>query len=343
MADLLECTIRDGSYVINFQWTFAEVEGIVKELVAAGFKYIEVGNGTGLGAYRKISSLLNDFEYTKAATKHKNESKIGMFFIPGIGTKEDLTQFKENGGDFVRVGTNVSNSKNALEYIEFAKELGFEVGYNFMKSYIVTPYQLLIKALDIERSGADIITVVDSAGCMLPDQVSKYVSTLRECIKCRIGFHGHNNLLLANGNNIAALQNGAAMVDATLMGMGRGIGNAQTESMIVIMQQLGYLDAVDPIKVAGISEKYILPKALNLKGASSLELAIGIAKFHDSYMHLIDKYVQKYQIDAKRLIIETSKINKENPTERLIEKIAVQIKDKNNVDIFYPKFYHKKI
>src|SRR6266446_4293842 len=127
MLDILECTIRDGSYVIDFQGTFDEVENIVRELAFVGFRYIEIGNGTGLGAYRKIHSLLTDEQYVQAAVAHKKEAKIGAFFIPGIGCREDLKLFREAGGDFVRIGTNVNESEEALPFIEHARNLGLEV------------------------------------------------------------------------------------------------------------------------------------------------------------------------------------------------------------------------
>jgi 4-hydroxy-2-oxovalerate aldolase len=344
MIEVLDCTIRDGSYVINGQWKPEEVIGLTKELAENHFKYIEVGNGVGLGAHRKgVKSICTDQEYIELAVSVKGSAKIGVFFIPGIGTKDDIKMFVENGGDFIRIGTDVSHSDSAKEYIEYAKNLGLEVGYNFMKSYVVTAYELCKRAIKIESFGADMISLVDSAGGMLPSEVGNYINLLKECLSVKVGFHGHNNLLLANANNIAAIENGVDIIDTTLMGMGRGAGNAQTESMLVILEKMGINVPMDPIKVSNISKKYISPKTNLLKGSDELQLVMGYAQFHDSYLNVIIEAATKFKIDYRILIIEVSKINKENPSKELIEEVAKQLNKGNNVKIFFPKFHHKQI
>lgn len=340
--EVLDCTIRDGSYVINGQWTHEEVSGLTFELAENKFNYIEVGNGIGLGAHRRgVESICTDEEYIELAVAAKGKSKIGTFFIPGIGNKDDIKLLAEKGGDFIRIGTDVSNSDSAQEYIEFAKNLGLEVGYNFMKSYVVNPFELCKRATKIQEIGADMISLVDSAGGMLPNEVGTYIQSLKECLSVRIGFHGHNNLLIANANNISAINNGADIIDTTLMGMGRGAGNAQTESMLVILEKMGIDVPMDPIKVSNISKKYISPKTQMLKGSDDLQIVLGYAQFHDSYLNVINEAADKYDIDYRILIIEVSKINKENPSKELIETIAEHLSSGNQVKIFYPKFHHK--
>jgi 4-hydroxy 2-oxovalerate aldolase len=344
MAEILDCTIRDGSYVINGQWTANHVEKITRALVEAGMKHIEVANGIGLGAHRKgVKSILTDEQYVSLAAENKGQASIGTFFIPGIGTKDDIKMLRENGGDFVRVGCDVSRSDEGRDFIEYAKSLNLEVGYNFMKSYVVSPYELCRRAIRIQESGADTIALVDSAGGMVPREVAKYIKFLREAIKTRIGFHGHNNLLLANANNIAALENGAEVIDCTLMGMGRGAGNAQTETMVVIMKKIGFNTGIDPMELTRISKDFIEPLTSKLKGSNTLQLLMGYAQFHDSYLVAIEQYAVKYNVNPESLIIEVSKINKENPSEELIEAVARQLKQGPKVNIFFPKFCHREI
>ena len=214
---LLECTIREANYVIDFHWTEHEVNDIVRELAHAGFRYIEIGHGLGIGAYRtQAPDLYSDHTYTISAVENKGDALIGAFFIPGIGNKDDIQSFRKDGGQFIRIGTNVSQSERALGYIEYAKSIGLEVSYNFMKSYVAEPAALSRRAKDVEHAGADIIYVVDSAGGMVPWQVKSYIEALKDTVETRIGFHGHNNLLLANANNLAAIESGAAIVDTTL-------------------------------------------------------------------------------------------------------------------------------
>lgn len=344
MPEILDCTIRDGSYVIDGNWSHDDVANITNSLAKAGFRYVETGNGIGLGAGKRgVNSICRDEDYISIAVAHKGEAKIGAFFIPGIGTKDDIKMLYDLGGEFIRIGTDVTASESALDYIEFAKSLGLEVGYNFMKSYVVSPYELCKRATIIAGAGADMISLVDSAGGMLPAEVGNYMGLMRQALNCRLGFHGHNNLLLANANSMEAINNGADIVDATLMGMGRGAGNAQTESMLVILEKMGYQTGIDPLQVSRISHDYVLPHTRELKGADGLQLVLGYAQFHDSYLGIVEKFSKQYKVDYFKLIIESSKINRENPSAELIEKIASQLSEGGRPEIFFPKFYHKEV
>src|SRR6266496_3825830 len=143
-----------------------------------------------------------------------------------------------------------------------------------MKSYAAQPFDLLQRALPIVERGASTVTVVDSAGGMLPNQVSAYIEVLAAGLDARIGFHGHNNLLLANANSLAAVQAGASIIDATLLGMGRGGGNAQTETMLVILEKAGYGTGINPLQVAKRADRSrsIFPSSFTRTGTEGVML-----------------------------------------------------------------------
>jgi len=339
---LLECTIRDGGYAIDFQWSRDEIAHIVAELASAGFEYIEIGHGLGLGASRTLTpARCSDDEMAIVAAGVKGRAKIGAFFIPGVGSADDLRRFRDLGGDFVRVGTDVSKSESAWEFVALAAALGYEVCYNFMKSYAAPPFELLSRAAPIADRGATTITVVDSAGGMLPDQVAEYVRVLATGLDARIGFHGHNNLLLANANSLAAVQAGAAVVDTTLLGMGRGGGNAQTETMLVVLDRAGFPTGINPLDVAKIAERYVSPKPTRLKGANELELIYGFALFHSGFTKRVQDVAAAYGVPYQDLMLEVSRYAKENPSQALIEEAAAQLQRDGRVDIHFPKFVHR--
>jgi 4-hydroxy 2-oxovalerate aldolase len=339
---ILECTIRDGGYAIDFQWARDEVEQIVRGLADAGFEYIEVGHGMGLGASRTATpARCSDEETAAVAVAASGQARVGAFFIPGIGCADDLRRFRGAGADFVRIGTDVSRSQSAWEFVELAASLGFEVFYNFMKSYAAQPFELLQRALPIVERGASTVTVVDSAGGMLPNQVAAYVEVLEAGLDARIGFHGHNNLLLANANSLAAIQAGASIVDATLLGMGRGGGNAQTETMLVILEKAGYGTGISPLQVAKIAERFVDAKVARLKGANELEMIYGFALFHSGFTERVQGVAKAYGVPYQDLILEVSRYAKENPSQALIEEVAAQLRQGGPVEIHFPKFFHK--
>ena len=209
--------------------------------------------------------------------------------------------------------------------IEYARKLGFEVSYNAMKSYAVSPQDFQRRLAETVQWGAQTVYVVDSAGGMLPNDVREYVLRLREVVgDAGIGFHGHNNFGLANANTLAALDAGATMIDTTLLGMGRSSGNAQTEVLLVLLEKLGFETGVDLLKAMDAGEQLIRPRMNGGTGVSALEVTMGAAQFHSSFMPRIEKACNTYRIDAKLLITEVSKVDKINPSETLIDEIAAR-------------------
>lgn len=340
---VLDCTIRDGGYAIDFQWSAEDIADIVGGLAAAGVRYIEVGHGIGLGGSRASApARCSDVEMTSVAASASEGARIGAFFIPGVGTQEDLREFRDAGGAFIRIGTDVSKSESAWPFVECARDLGLEVCYNFMKSYVVQPFELLRRALPLVERGASTVAVVDSAGGMLPDQVGQYVRVLRDGLDARVGFHGHNNLLLANANSLAAVQNGATIVDATLLGIGRGGGNAQTETLLVVLEKAGYPSRIDPLRISRLAERHVLPKQARLKGSSEMELLYGIAQFHSSYTKRVQDIAAEYDVPYQELILAVSRYAKEDLPESLVKEVADQLQRRGRVEIHFPKFHHRR-
>ena len=227
------------------------------------------------------------------------------------------------GMSFIRIGTNVTRSEEARESIEYANRLGFDVSYNAMKSYTVSPQEFQRRLAQTVEWGAETLYVVDSAGGMMPNEVREYVDRLREAAPdVKIGFHGHNNFGLANANVLAAIESGATLIDTTLLGMGRSSGNAQTEVVLVLLQKLGHDTGVDLLKAMEVGERLIRPRISGGTGVSALEVTMAAAQFHSSFLPRIEKACARYHVDAKQLITEVSKVDVINPSQELIMSIA---------------------
>jgi hypothetical protein len=83
---ILDCTLRNGSYVIDFQFTKEDTFNIASHLCESGFSYIEVGHGVGLGASKRGFDVAaaTDEEYCQATVSAVGDkAKWGMFCILG--------------------------------------------------------------------------------------------------------------------------------------------------------------------------------------------------------------------------------------------------------------------
>jgi len=303
---ILDCTIRDGSYAIDFKFTAADTALIAGLLDRAGVPYIEIGHGLGLGASeagqgRAASRDLDVIERTRESVSH---GRIGAFFIPGIGTEDHLRQAAAAGLDFVRVGQNADEIEEAFPFLELSRELGLEPFLNFMKTYGISPNQFAQTAVKAAELGAAGVYVVDSAGGMLPAEVVAYVNATREMTSLPIGFHGHSNLHLAVANSVAAWEAGATFVDTSVYGIGRSSGNVPTEVMTAVFDRLGADCGVDAMEIIDIAESYLLPLAEHLHPHTMTAVALGYGRFHSSFLPRALSAAEEAGVDPYRLIVE---------------------------------------
>ena len=341
---ILECTLRDGSYVIGFQFTEEQTRLIVKALETTGFDMIEVGHGMGLGASEKGKGKAaeTDEVYLKATAETIKNADWGMFCIPGIAELHHIDMAAEYGMKFIRIGTNTTSYQESQKFVERAKKHDMFVCSNFMKSYVVPPTEFAKYALEAQKYGADLVYIVDSAGGMFPEDIEKYVMAIREkSDNLALGFHGHNNLGLAVVNALKAFDLGIEIVDTSLQGFGRSSGNTPTEQLICTLMRKGVDLGIDPILVMDVAEQFIRP-LIEAKGLSSLDTVAGLALFHSSYMPIIKRYATEYRVDPRRLIIAVCQKNQTDAPDDLVKqqaKYLAEVGIKGNWKPLYANYY----
>ena len=338
---ILDCTLRDGSYSLNFSFDASDTYNIVKNLSDVGINFIEIGHGLGQGASKntKYKARCSDKQYLKSTEKLKNSVKWGVFCIPGIASFDDLKMALDHGCKFFRVGSNLENYKDQEKYINYLKKHQVVVCSNLMKSYLLKPKPFSKITHEMNKMGADVVYLVDSAGSMFPKDIEDYFYEIKNINKnIKLGFHGHDNLGLSNANALMAHKLGFDIIDCSLQGIGRSAGNTGLEQFVscLLMNKVD-LD-IDILKLIEISEKYIIKKHKYLK-IDPLDLIMGLTQFHSSYMEIIQKYAKKYKVDPKKMIIMCSKINNNETTELIAEKIAKKIKSENNKKFVWKHFY----
>lgn len=322
---LLDCTLRDGGYANGFQFTARDTRLLTQGLAEAGIQWIEVGHGMGLGAscIKNGIAFEDDLTYIEAAKAAGGGAvRIGAFHIPALVGVDPLAPARAAGLDFVRIGSEIADFRATFPAIERARALGLEVHLNLMKTYAAPAEDVAALARDVAGLGLASLYVVDSAGCMLPDQVSAYVRAITDNSDVPAGFHGHNNLDIANANCLAALAAGATWIDATLRGMGRSSGNAQTEVLAALLPKAGYDVEVDPFVLFTLIERHLEPLMVARQGQPAIDVVIGMSRFHSGFLPRFRRVLDRYDVDLRRLIVEVSKVDCVNPSETLIETVA---------------------
>lgn len=338
---ILDCTLRDGSYVNNFSFSYKDTYEICRGLEEAGLKYIEIGHGLGLGAskFTKFQAKENDLQYLKAARNALKKAQWGMFCIPSFSCLDDLKIAADYGMKFIRIGTDMEDYKTSEKFVSLAKKLGLFVCSNFMKTYLVSPKKFIKYVKYSNNIGSDLIYIVDSAGGMFPEEINLYHQEIKKNkINIKLGFHGHNNLGLAVQNTLEAIKLNFELVDCSLQGLGRSSGNACLEQVVCSLIRKGINIEIDPLKIMNLAEKKI-QKWLSKKGYGSIDVLSGMTLFHSSYMPFIKSAAKKYKVDARELIIAVTNLDRSTLTKETSIKEAIKLSKKNKITENWKKIW----
>jgi 4-hydroxy 2-oxovalerate aldolase len=332
MPQILDCTLRDGAYVVNFGFTEMDTLEISRDLVSVGMDYLEIGHGIGLGAQVAGYGVAaaSDIGYMRNAS-----GNWGCFAIPGIATPDDLLTLADNGASFVRIGCDVDMLAESKSYIEDARRHGLKTFVNFMKSYLLDAGSLSDLAVVAAEYGAECVYLVDSSGSMLPMQVADYITLLRAKlpVSVKIGFHGHNNLGLGVANALSAVSCGCDIIDVTLCGIGRGGGNVPAEQFLSALKLAGYQMKPNILKVMDVGERRIRHIAKDAY-PTQLDIVSGLGKFHSSNMNAVLRISKEKNIDPRRLILRLSRLNKPSITVEDIYDVVYDVpKLINRIDV----------
>lgn len=332
MVRLMDCTLRDGANVVGKGFSAEITDMVLDGLTSCHVPIIEFGNAGGIGAYEVagFTAAETDQTYLDIARKYLNRgSELGMFLNAKRYREKNVALAKESGLAFLRVGADAGDADISLQAIRDIKAGGLKAFYSLMKAYLLTPDQLAEEGKKLEDAGLDQITIMDSAGTMLPDQVAEYTQKLAAAVSIPVAFHCHNNLGLSAANAIAAYENGAAILDCGLMGMARSAGNLATEICVAIMQRRGEMQDIDLYGMMDFIDQRLQPAmaAHNYHNpVTPLDLALGLSGCHSSFVKKFKTIAQEKQVNLFRLIVEVSAIDQKSPSEELISKVADTLK-----------------
>ncbi|MCI0394954.1 MAG: 4-hydroxy-2-oxovalerate aldolase [Chloroflexi bacterium] len=301
-----DTTLRDGSHAMRHQFTREQVRAVVQALDAAGVPVIEVTHGDGLAG----SSIQYGFSGTdemaliEEARNSATKARIAALLLPGIGTRKELKEAVARGIQVVRIATQCTEADISQQHFGLAKEMGLEAVGFLMMAHMRPPEFLAGQARLMESYGADCVYVVDSAGALLPDGAATRVRALRQALRVGVGFHAHNNLGLAIGNTLAAVEAGADQVDGTLRGLGAGAGNAATELLAATLDKLGLNPGLDVFALLDAAEFVVAPFIPFQPIPDRDAIAIGYAGVYSTFLLHAKRLGQQYGVDPLEILVE---------------------------------------
>jgi 4-hydroxy 2-oxovalerate aldolase len=240
---LIDVTLRDGGYRNNFDFSMKYVLEHARDIQESGCEYIEVGyrNGSVVPSPNMGLTGHGSNEYIRALKKELPDIKLVVIAHAANITDKDVEEMADAGVSMLRLCVNTKNVDETLRYARLAKECGMEVSCNVVRvsSIDLPTLGALVAKLDVHRNVIDVIYFADSNGNLTPKSVREIAEEFKRNTSVAIGFHAHDNIGLAMSNAIAAVESGVCFIDASLLGMGKGIGNLKLEKWIAYQLRKG--------------------------------------------------------------------------------------------------------
>ncbi len=324
LAEILDCTLRDGGYCNDWNFGKQNIFQIINALSQAQINNIELGilsNSIKESYGRTV--FTNIYEPLKYL---QNNNHMIPFFLMNYGDYylHDFIQLPTETSISIRIAFHKLDWKFALDLCYGIKEKGYRVYPQPMATNLYSEKEILNMLSKFNQLHPDGMYIVDSFGSMSTEDTNKlyriYNSQLSDDIV--VGFHPHNNIMLALANSLSFINqkdNRKKMLDATIGGIGRGAGNLCLET---IMPYLDY-DNYSLLSVFGIIDKVIKPIYNQHPWGYSIPYYIsGLKCCHPNYAkYLITNPALSYT-DMYNIICRIPKEKREVYDEEFIKKIC---------------------
>ncbi len=324
-----DMSLRDGMHPKRHQITIEQMKSIAQGLDQAGCPLIEVTHGDGLGGASVNYGFpaATDEEYLRAVIPLMKQAKVSALLLPGIGTVDHLKMAADCGVTTIRVATHCTEADVSEQHIALGRKMGLDTVGFLMMAHMIEPQQLIEQALLMESYGANCIYLTDSAGYMLPDDVTARIALARERLKpeTEIGFHGHHNLSMGVANSIAAVAAGARRIDCACGGMGAGAGNTPMEVFVAVCNRMGIETGVDVFKISDVAEDLVTPIMDFPVRIDRNSLTLGYAGVYSSFLLFARRAEAKYGIPARELLLELGRQKMVGGQEDMIEDLALTL------------------
>ncbi|MCB9683235.1 MAG: 4-hydroxy-2-oxovalerate aldolase [Alphaproteobacteria bacterium] len=322
-------SLRDGMHPKQHQISVDEMVAVATALDAAGVPLIEVTHGDGLGGGSVNYGFAphTDVDYLSAVCPKMTQARISALTLPGIGTLDDLKAAADCGVSVFRVATHCTEADVAGQHIGISRSLGIETVGFLMMAHMIPPEALAEQARILEDFGAQIVYVTDSAGYMLPGDVTARLQALRAVLRpeTALGFHGHHNLAMGVANSLAAIEAGAVRVDASCAGMGAGAGNTPTEVLCAVLDRMGIRTGIDLYGVMDVAEDLVLPMLDAPVRVDRDALTLGYAGVYSSFLLFAKRASERYGVPSRDILVRMGELKSVGGQEDLIESVAMDM------------------
>lgn len=242
--NVLDCTLRDGGYCN--QWSFGKknISKIINTLIRVNVEIIECGILTDCQSHTEDNTLFNSIEQI---SEYLPEGRAGKLFVClvdyGKYEFDKLVPCDGTSVTGIRVAFHKKDAEKALQVCQMIKEKGYEVFVQPMVSQSYSDEEFLQLIHEVNNLHPYACYIVDSFGGIMEKDLKRlfFLADNNLAPEIYLGFHSHNNLQLAyaNAQALTMIQTFRKLIiDCSVMGMGRGAGNLNTELFVEYLNQV---------------------------------------------------------------------------------------------------------
>jgi 2-isopropylmalate synthase len=265
---IYDTTLRDGAAREGLSFSLEDKVKLLKRLDAFGMHYVEAGypgsNPKDQELFDAASSLelkntrLVAFGATRraltSASRDKEMKALVASGAPAVCIVGKTWDFHVKTALRVPLEENLFMIEESVKYL---KKKGLEVIFDaehFFDGYKESPRYALDSICAAARGGVDWIALCDTNGGTLPHEVAAIVRDVQSSVSVPLGIHCHNDCECAVANSLAAVREGARMVQGTINGYGERCGNANLCSVIPDLELKLNVDCISRDRLTGLTE-----------------------------------------------------------------------------------------
>ncbi len=245
MAIILDCTLRDGGYLNDWEFGIDTIRYVVQRHIMAGTELIEVGfldDRRPFDINRTIQPDTSCYERQLAGIDKKDTKLFAMIDYGTCSIDHVLPRTADSMLDGIRIIFKEPKKELAVEFARQVQEKGYMVSLQMVSITAYKDRDILDFCERVNEVKPYAVSIVDTYGLMHQEQVMHYFELLNHNLDKEIclGYHAHNNFQLAYSNSLRFLESGAKrklLVDGTAHGMGKNAGNAPLELLMMYMNE----------------------------------------------------------------------------------------------------------
>jgi len=329
-VEILDCTLRDGGYLNNWNFGDKVINEVINALIAANVDYIECGFLDKAGGGKSNTKFVNISDIQYILPDNGNFQKFTLMICAKNYNLNLLPHADKAKVKILRYIFKKDDLKTALEECKIILDKGYKLFLNptFISNYDIKEF---ISMLDkINKLHIEVFTFVDSTGSFTPCLLENYFKAANEALNKNIkfGFHFHNNLENAFLNVEKIIEYSSQrdlIIDSTIFGIGRGGGNLATELLMNFLNEK-YLNKYKSAQILNIISKNILPDTK----PSNLHLLSGFFNCHPDYANYLAKNNMRDNAFAIEFFKKMDEKMKDKFDENYLKTILSQVKQKRS-------------